>query len=129
MKVFFHLFLMATSLCFLLAGLLLMSSPEGRLADVSVQVLKGTVFTDFRLPGLLVFMLLGIPPMVGWAALVRGAPGRYKTAFWCGVVMVAGSLSFLFTLGTGMAYLFFAALLVSLLIVLLALQLDRKWIV
>ncbi|WP_434749926.1 hypothetical protein [Paenibacillus amylolyticus] len=52
-------------------GLLLMIDPSGRLLNMPVTLLEKSPFSDFFIPGMILFMVLGICPIVICIALVR----------------------------------------------------------
>ena len=55
---------------------MLVSDPTGQSLQMSTQLLKGTPFSDFRVPGLLLFIALGVGatiPLVGHIARARWA--------------------------------------------------------
>lgn len=52
-------------------GLLLMIDPSGKLLNMPLTLLEKAPFFDFLIPGLILFMVLGILPIVICIALVR----------------------------------------------------------
>jgi len=60
MKTILFILVAFLALSTIVAALLLMSVPDGSLLSLTTDVLKGSVFKDFVLPGLLLMIFVGI---------------------------------------------------------------------
>jgi hypothetical protein len=66
-----HLFLALGALA---GGAVLMASPKGGVIKLPLSDLRGSPFSDFLIPGLILFVVLGVGPLVvAWALLRRPA--------------------------------------------------------
>jgi hypothetical protein len=64
-----HLFLALGALA---GGAALMASPKGGVIKLPISDLRGSPFSDFLIPGLILFVVLGVGPLVvAWALLYR----------------------------------------------------------
>jgi len=83
------------SMAAIISGILLMASPDGSLLGMTEDVLKGTPFNDYTVPGVLLFLLLGIFPFVvglgliniGRKWLARVNPIRKHYWAWAGAII------------------------------------------
>ena len=74
------LLLLVIGISGMISGPMLFLSPEGALMKLSVNVLKGTPFTNFVIPGLVLFLFIGaFPIMVGYG-LLRQPSWRWAEA-------------------------------------------------
>ena len=71
----------------LAGGLGLMGDPSGEGLGLSMTLLEGSPFPDYLVPGLVLFMVLGIAPMV----VARGVWVGHE-ASWIGALMVGAAL-------------------------------------
>jgi hypothetical protein len=46
-----------------IGGAMLFVAPDGRLLQMSTDALKGTLFSDFLIPGLILFAFMGLLPV------------------------------------------------------------------
>lgn len=79
------LFLSASALY---GGYSLTSDPTGRSLQMSTQLLVGTPFTDFLVPGLFLFICLGIGALVSLLGLVVRAKWCFLGSFGIGLALV-----------------------------------------
>ena len=57
-----------------ISGLMLIVSPSGSLLEAPVEMLKGSPFTNFLLPGVILFLVNGIGQLVASAYTLRRKP-------------------------------------------------------
>jgi hypothetical protein len=60
----------------LLGGLLMILDPSGGILKLPPELLQGTPFGNYLIPGLVLFLLLGIYPMLVFFALIRDPDRR-----------------------------------------------------
>ena len=70
-------------------GVLLALSPDGRLLGMDQTLLKGTAFSDYLVPGLLLALLVGVGGLVGAVLTHRNARHwrTFTAAYGAGVVL------------------------------------------
>jgi hypothetical protein len=61
----------------LISGLMLFLSPSGELMKWSVEMLEGTPFTNFLIPGIVLFLFIGIFPILVSYGLLRQLSWRW----------------------------------------------------
>lgn len=71
----------------LLGGYALASDPTGARLRMSTALLAGTPFPDYRIPGLILFVVLGLGPLVAVFGIVRGVYWA-----WVATLLVAFAL-------------------------------------
>lgn len=86
------LYLLAAGLLFqglsgLYGGGALVWDPTGTLLQMPLDLLEGSPFATYRIPGLILFTVLGIGPMVVAVEL-----WRQRTWAWYGAIAVSGAL-------------------------------------
>ena len=59
MKTILFILVSFLALTSVLSALLMMSIPDGSILNLSISLLKGTIFKDFVLPGFLLFLFVG----------------------------------------------------------------------
>ena len=56
----------------IISGLMLFLAPDGHLMRMSVDALKGTPFPDYLIPGIILFLFMGLYPIfVGYSLMKR----------------------------------------------------------
>ena len=55
----------------LVSGTMLFSSPTGELIGLNTEILKGTPFTNFLVPGIILFLFIGVFPVLVSYGLLR----------------------------------------------------------
>ena len=64
----------------LISGPMLFLAPDGHLMKLSVDMLKGTPFTNFLIPGLVLFLFVGVLPILVSYGLLRQPSWRWAEA-------------------------------------------------
>ena len=68
----------------LVSGAMLFSSPTGELIGLNTEILKGTPFANFLIPGIILFLFIGIfPVLVGYGLLMKPACHGTETINIC----------------------------------------------
>lgn len=111
-----------------LSGLLMISSPEGGILNLSPALLEGTPFKDFLLPGILLTTCVGIVNLLAVFYNLQRHTNRYNWAI-LGGLMISGWIVIQMILIHAIHWLHFIYLGIGLLIVLIAWQLKGKWAV
>ncbi len=63
--------LLFNGLSALFGGSVLVVAPDGSILGMPLSLLAGTPFTDFLVPGLILFIVLGLGSCIGWWLAVR----------------------------------------------------------
>lgn len=109
----------------LLTGVLLMSVPDGSLLRLPLSILNDTPFKDFRLPGFLLFILIGGINIIAVYYNMISHSKRYNWAIAGSIIVVLWSLTQYSLLETSfiidMFYLF-----LGISIILISMQLKGK---
>jgi len=83
------------------SGAMLMIAPDGSLMGMPVSTMQGAPFKDFFVPGLILFLLLGVYPTLAACSLWKQPAWRWPDAInpfkayhwsWAGVLAVAAIL-------------------------------------
>lgn len=83
----------------LLGGLSLIIDPSGKLIGLPVGWLGGSFFPDYLIPGIILFAILGVFPLVALAGLINGTRRAliyarlvgYALVIWIGVeILIVG---------------------------------------
>jgi hypothetical protein len=111
-----------------LSGLLMLSNPDGEIMKLSVSLLKETPFTDFRVPGILLTVLVGGTNLLAIFYNMQRHPNRYNWAIAGGTVIIGWIIAQMILIRT-LHWLHFLYLVLGLLIILIAYQLKGKWAV
>lgn len=88
MKIIIIFILFVVGITALLTGLALMSSPDGNLVGLNFSVLKSTPFKDFLIPGLLLFVFVGLVNILALFYQVVNNTKRYYWALTAGIITV-----------------------------------------
>jgi hypothetical protein len=111
-----------------LSGLLMISDPEGGILNLPLSLLDNTPFKNFRMPGILLTILVGGVNLVAIFFNLQRHPGRYNWAM-AGGFMISGWILVQLLLIQAAHWLHFIYLGIGLLIILIAYQLKGKWAV
>ena len=69
-------------------GIGLMVDPSGEALGLSMTLLDGSPFPDYLVPGLILFIVLGMAPMVVARVVWEGRPGSWLAALAVGAALV-----------------------------------------
>lgn len=69
-------------------GLMLMIDPGGTLLNIPVRLLDNTPFSDFLIPGLILFVILGIAPLIAVYPLWKPAGRGWFFALLIGLALI-----------------------------------------
>ena len=111
-----------------LAGLLMISNPDGSTMNLPHSLLDGTPFKDFLIPGILLSAIVGGVNLVAVFYNIQGHVNRYNWAT-AGGIMISVWIVVHMILMYAAHWLHFLYLGVGILIVLMAYQLKGKWAV
>jgi len=112
----------------IVSGLLMISYPNGEIMNLSPGLLNGTPFTDFRLPGILLTIVVGGVNLIAVFYNMQRHANRYNWAM-AGGFMISGWIVVQMILIQTVHWLHFIYLGAGILIILLAYQLKGKWAV
>ena len=111
-----------------LSGLLMISSPDGKMLSLSLSLLDGTPFKNFLIPGILLTTIVGGTNLLAVFYNIQRHPNRYNWAM-AGGFMISGWIIAQMILIHAAHWLHFLYLAIGILIILLAYQLKGKWAV
>jgi hypothetical protein len=111
-----------------ISGLLLVANPDGEIMNMSISLLKETPFKNFRIPGILLAVLVGAVNMLAGFFNMQRHARRYNWAM-VGGVMITGWIVVQMILIQTAHWLHFLYLGIGVFIILLAYQLKGKWAV
>lgn len=80
---------LVTGACALAGGVLLMVAPDGSLMQADPAVLEGTPFIDWRLPGILLTVLVGGGLLAAGSRQWRGRPYARTVSMMSGLGLIA----------------------------------------
>jgi len=126
MKLFLFLLTAFVALTTIVCGALLASYPDGSIFGLSTGLLKGTPFSNFLVPGLLLSIVVGGTNLVAVLLNMQTHPLRYNWAI-AGAVMLMGWAIVQMLLIAVLHWLQFVYLGIGLMMVLLSWQLKGKW--
>lgn len=112
----------------LLSGLLMISSPDGKLFSLSPALLQGTPFKDYLVPGILLTVVVGGANLVAVVYNIQRHANRYNWAI-AGGFIISGWILIQVLLIHALHWLHFVYFGTGLLIILIAYQLKGKWAV
>jgi hypothetical protein len=110
-----------------LSGLVMISSPDGGILNLSLILLEGTPFKNFLVPGILLTMIVGGVNLLAVFFNIQRHPNRYNWAM-AGGIMVSGWIITQIILIHTLHWLHFVYLGIGLFIILAAYQLKGKWL-
>jgi hypothetical protein len=128
MKLFLFLLTAFVALTAIVSGALLISYPDGSVFKMSTGLLKGTPFSNFLVPGILLTVLVGGTNFVAVIYNMQRHPLRYNWAI-AGAMVTIGWIVIQMLLLYFLHWLHIVYLLIGLMMILLAYQLKGKWAV
>lgn len=126
MKLFLFILISFVAVSAALSGLWLMSNPDSGFVNLPHSLLNGTPFSDFRLPGILLAILVGGINFLAVFYNIQKHRNRYNWALCGGTVTIAWVMIQMVA-NREVYWLQFIYLAVGILIILLAFQLKGKW--
>lgn len=111
-----------------LSGLLMISSPNGQVLNLSPELLHGTPFKDFVMPGILLIAIVGVVNLLAVLFNLGRHPRRYNWAM-AGGIMISCWIVVQMILIQTIHWIHFLYLIIGIFIVLIAYQLKGKWAV
>ena len=125
MKIIITFILFVVGITALLTGLAMMSSPDGNLVGLNFNILKSTPFKDFLIPGLLLFVLVGLVNILALFYQIIDNPKRFYWALTAGIITVIWVTSQYLIIGQ-LLQLDIAYFLASFILICIALQQQGK---
>ncbi len=128
MKLFLFMLLSFAAITAIFSGILLMIDPNGGILDLPLRLLETTPFNSFKMPGILLAVLVGGINLAALFLSILRHPKRYNWAMAGGLVLCSWIMTQLIWLHAA-HWLHFIFLGIGLLIILMAYQLKGGWIV
>jgi len=126
MKTVLFMLLSFIAVTSMLSGLLMIINPDGSIMNLSLRLLDDTPFKNFRLPGILLLVIVGGVNMIAVFTNMQHSTNRYNWAM-AGGTMICGWIIAQMMLIGALHWLHFIYLGIGLLIILIAYQLKGKW--
>ena len=128
MKSMLFILISAVAIVSIITGLMLMSVPDGSLLHLTLDQLKGTPFKDFRVPGLIMFVSVGLTNLVAVFLNMTRHLQQYQWSLWGGIMLIAWTVAQdILTTGYYVVNIFF--IVIGIMIVLMSVKLKGKTLV
>lgn len=111
-----------------ISGLLMISSPDGGILNLSIKLLHGTPFRNFLIPGIILTGIIGGINLIAVAYNISRNRNRYNWALAGGIITSVWIIIQIIMI-QAMYWLQFLYLGAGILIALIAYQLKGKWAV
>ena len=111
-----------------LSGLIMISNPDGRILNLSLDLLEGTPFKNFMIPGILLTATVGGTNLLAVFYNLQRHPNRYNLAM-AGGTMISGWIITQMILIQAVNWLHIVSLVIGIMIILLSYHLKGKWAV
>lgn len=112
----------------LVSGLLMISNPDGSIMNLPLRLLDGTAFRDFKIPGILLAVVVGGTNLLAVFFYLKRHSSRYNWALAGGLVVSGWIIVQMILIGSiHWLHLFYLA--IGILIILFSFQLKGKWMV
>lgn len=128
MKTLLFILLSFIGITAFLSGLVMISNPDGSLMGLPLSWLEGTPFKDFRIPGMILAVVVGGVNLAAVFFNLKRQANRYNWAT-AGGIIISGWIIIQMILIGAVHWLHLFYLAIGILIVLLAWQLKGKWAV
>ncbi len=129
MKTLLFILVSFIALTCVFSGLLMIYNPsDGGILNLPVSMLKETPFKNFKVPGLLLAVIIGGTNLLAVFFSIQRHPYRYNWVM-AGGIMISGWIIVQMLLINAIHCLYFIYLGIGILIILLAYQLKGKWAV
>lgn len=126
MKTILFLLVSFTALTSLISGILLIYDPSGSFFQMSLSLLSGTPFKNFLIPGIVLAFLVGGTNLAAVVLNLMRNKNRYNWAIAAGV-MISGWIIVQMIMISTFSWLQLLFLVIGILTILLAYQLEGKW--
>lgn len=127
MKTILFILVAFLALSTIVAALLLMSVPDGSLLSLTTDVLKGSVFKDFVLPGLLLMIFVGVINLLALFYNLINHKLKYNLSI-AGGAMILVWMVIQYSVIQQAFWLDFVYVLVGLSVIFISLQLKGKYL-
>jgi FtsH-binding integral membrane protein len=126
MKTILFLLVSFTALTALSSGILMIYNPSGSFFQMSESLLNGTPFKNFLVPGIVLALLVGGTNLAAVILNLMRNKNRYNWAIAAGV-MISGWIIVQMILISAFSWFQLLYLVIGILTILLAYQLEGKW--
>jgi hypothetical protein len=128
MKTFIMILIFFIAFTSALSGIMMMINPNGATLQLPLDLLDGTIFKDYFIPGILLTALVGVTNFLALFYIIQKKSNRYNWAITGGFAIIFWILIQMMVIHT-IYWLHFLFLGIGLLIILIAYQLKGKWAV
>ena len=125
MKSFLFVLTSFVAVTSLLSGLLMISNPDGEVFNLSIRLLNGTPFRDFKIPGILLTTLVGITNLIATLFIIIRQQKRYSWSLAAGISLCGWVIAEIAMIDT-QYWLHFIYLTTGILIILVSLRLKGR---
>ena len=108
-----------------LIGFMMMTVPDGNMINVNVSILKSTSFQDFRVPGVILFLTVGLSNLLAVFYLFVNYKSKFNWSIIGGVLLITWVITQFILIETS-RWFDVIALTIGVLIVFISLQLKGK---
>lgn len=126
MKTILFLLVSFTALTAIVSGMLLIYDPTGSFFQMQLSLLSGTPFKNYLIPGFILTFLVGGTNLVAVVLNLMRSEKRYHWAIAAGV-MISGWIIVQMIMISTFTWLQLLYLVIGILSILLAYQLEGKW--
>lgn len=126
MKTILFLLVSFTALTAIISGLLMINDPTGSFFQMPLNLLSGSLFKNYLIPGVILAFLVGGTNLVAVVLNLMRNKSRYNWAIAAGV-MISGWIIVQMIMISAFSWLQLLYLVIGILTILLAYQLQGKW--
>jgi len=126
MKTILFLLVAFTALTALSSGIMMIYDPSGSFFQMSESLLSGTPFKNFLVPGIVLALIVGGTNLAAVVLNLMRNKNRYNWAIAAGV-MISGWIVVQMIMISAFSWLQLLYLVIGILTILLAYQLEGKW--
>ena len=106
-------------------GFMMMAVPDGNMINVNVSILKTTSFKDFRLPGVILFLTVGLSNLLAVFYLFVNHKSKFNWSIFGGVILIIWIVTQFILIETS-RWIDVIAITIGALIVFISMQLKGK---
>jgi len=106
-------------------GFMMMAVPDGNMINVNVSILKNTSFQDFRLPGVILFLTVGLSNLLAFFYLFVNHKSKFNWSIIGGVLLIIWIVTQFILIETS-RWIDVIAITIGALIVFVSMQLKGK---